>query len=85
MGVRLLNLEVGQPLNVRNPQNFFFRLGDANQEDITNDAIQVWANMSCHRFELTDNPNVDHFTLAGHPTVLQRLLTNLQRPRSVCP
>lgn len=85
VGVRLLNLEVGQPLNVRNPQNFFFRPGDANQEDITNDAIQVWENMSCFRFELTDNPNVDHFTLAGLPDVLQRLLTNLQRPRSVCP
>lgn len=85
VGVRLLNLEIGQPLNVRNPQNFFFRPGDANQEDITNDAIQVWENMNCYRFELTDNPNVDHFTLAGHPSVLQRLLTNLQRPRSVCP
>lgn len=85
VGVRLLNLQVGQPLNVRNPQNFFFRPGDANQEDITNDAIQVWENMSCHRFELTDTPNLDHFSLAGAPAVLQRLLTNLQRPRSVCP
>lgn len=85
VGVRLLNLEVGQPLNVRNPQNFFFRPGDANQEDITNDAIQVWENMSCFRFELTDTPNLDHFSLAGNTAVLQRLLANLQRPRSVCP
>ncbi|HYO14776.1 MAG TPA: hypothetical protein VE685_16410 [Thermoanaerobaculia bacterium] len=85
VGVRLLDLTAGQVLNLRNPQNLFFRDGDANQEDITNDAIQVWENMSCHRFELTDNPGVDHFTLAGHPDVMQRLLTNLQRPRSVCP
>jgi lecithin-cholesterol acyltransferase len=85
VGVRLLDLTVGRVLNLKNPQNLFFRDGDANQEDITNDAIQVWENMSCFRFELTDNPGIDHFTLAGHPDVMQRLLANLQRPRSVCP
>jgi lysophospholipase-3 len=63
----------------------FMRHGDFNQEDITNDAIQVWANMPCFRFEFTDNVDVDHFSLPGDTAVLQRLLTNLQRPKSVCP
>lgn len=84
VGVRLLNLEAGRVLNTRNPENFFLRNGDVNQEDITNDAIEVWENMPCHRFELTDTPGLDHFTLAGHPDVLGRLLTNLQRPKSTC-
>jgi lecithin-cholesterol acyltransferase len=41
--------------------------------------------MSCFRFELTDTANLDHFSLPGDPAVLDRLLQNLQRPRSVCP
>lgn len=84
VGVRLLNLEVGRVLNTRNPNNLLFREGDANQEDITNDAIEVWENMSCFRFELMDTPGLDHFSLVSAPAVLGRLLTNLQRPRSVC-
>jgi len=84
VGVRLLNLSVGQVINSSNPNNFFARDGDINQEDITNDSIQVWASMPCFRFELTDNPGVDHFSLPGDPNVLQRLLANLQRPRSAC-
>lgn len=81
--MKLPNLEVGQLLNVRDPQVFFNRRGDRNQEDITNDAIQVWKNMSGFRFGLTDNPHLDHFTLPSDPAVLQRLVANLRRPRSI--
>ena len=84
VGVRLLDLAVGQVLNLHNPNNLFFRDGDVNQEDITNDSIEVWENMPCFRFELTDNPGVDHFSLVGDANVLQRLLANLERPKSVC-
>ena len=56
-----------------------------NQEDITNDAIQVWEKMRCFRFEFTDNVGVDHLALPSDSAVLQRLLANLQRPKSVCP
>jgi hypothetical protein len=40
--------------------------------------------MACFRFELTDSPGVDHFALVADPGVIQRLLDNLQRPRSDC-
>jgi lysophospholipase-3 len=83
------DLTVGQ---VGDLNLFLLRDGDGNQEDITNDSIQVWENMACFRFELTNTPDtgdpanvVNHFTLPSLPAVLQRLLTNLQRPKSVCP
>lgn len=82
VGVELQDLTVGQVLS-ESPV-FFTRDGDANQEDITNDAIAGWANMSCFRFEFTDNVGVDHFSLPSNPAVLQRLLANLQRSKSVC-
>ena len=41
--------------------------------------------MSCFHFELTDNPGVNHFALVENGDALQRLLTNLRRPKSVCP
>lgn len=85
VGVRLNDLTAGQVLNIHNPNSFFTRDGDINQEDITNDSIAVWQNMSCFRFELTDNPGVDHFSLPSNQAVLQRLLANLKRTRSVCP
>jgi lysophospholipase-3 len=78
-------LSVGQVIDVSDPDIFILRDGDTNQEDITNDAILVWAAMPCFRFELTDNMGVDHISLAGDTAVLQRLLANLQRPQSVCP
>jgi len=83
VGLELPNLTVGQPAG--DPPVVIERLGDINQEDIANDSIQVWENMSCFRFELTDNPGVNHFELVSKPEILQRLLVNLQRPRSVCP
>ncbi|MCC6555663.1 MAG: hypothetical protein IT372_22095 [Polyangiaceae bacterium] len=83
VGLELPNLSVGQV--VSNTTTFFTRDGDANQEDITNDAIAGWASMPCHRFEFTNNVGVDHFSLASDAAVLQRLLTNLSRARSVCP
>lgn len=83
VGAQLQNLTVGQVLN--NSPVFFTRDGDSNQEDITNDAIAVWANMPCYRFVLTDNPDVGHFDLPSNPVVLQRLLADLQQTKSVCP
>jgi lecithin-cholesterol acyltransferase len=87
VGLKLDGLGAGQVFdpNVHYPDRVFTRLGDVNQEDITNDSIQVWQGMSCFRFELTDNPGVNHFALPSDPGVLQRLLANLRRPKSVCP
>ena len=84
VGGILPNLTVGQVIDPNT--DLLFRLdGDGNQEDITNDSNLVWQGMSCYRFEPTDNPNVDHFNLPKNPGVLQRLLVNLQRAKSVCP
>jgi lysophospholipase-3 len=82
VGMSLDDLSVGQLVDESN--EFFLRDGDINQEDITNDAVLVWAGMECFRFGLTDNPGVDHFALPGDPGVLSRLLANLARPRSHC-
>jgi lecithin-cholesterol acyltransferase len=84
VGVKLRNLGVGQVFDVANPDLRIERDGDFNQEDLTNDSIQVWEEMPCFRFSLTDNPGVDHFALVSDPDVLARLLTNLRRPKSVC-
>jgi lysophospholipase-3 len=85
VGLVLQNLTVGQVIDLSDPDIFIIRDGDVNQEDITNDAILVWQNMPCFRFEFTDNVGVDHFSLPSNATVLQRLLVNLQRTKSVCP
>ena len=61
VGAVLDNLTAGQVLDLTDPSVFILRDGDGNQEDITNDSIQVWSQMACYRFELTDNPGVDHF------------------------
>jgi len=58
------------------------RDGDVNQEDITNDAVAVWAQDRRHRFSLTDNPGVNHFALPSDPGVLQRLIAAAAAPRS---
>ncbi len=83
VGVGLPDLTVGQLVN--DSTQFFFLPGDSNQEDITNNSIKVWDKMRCFRFEFTDNPGVAHGDLPGNAGVLGRLLTNLQRPRSICP
>jgi lecithin-cholesterol acyltransferase len=85
VGAVLQDLSVGQVLDFNDASKLILGTGDANQEDITNNAIQVWQNMACHHFELVDNPGVDHFSLPGDSGVLNRLLQNIQRPRSVCP
>jgi lecithin-cholesterol acyltransferase len=85
VGAVLQDLTVGQVLDINDPLVFILRDGDANQEDITNDSIQVWSQMPCFRFELTDNSGVDHFSLTSHRPVMDRLLSNIQRPKSVCP
>jgi lecithin-cholesterol acyltransferase len=85
VGLVLQDLSVGQVVDVSDPDIFILRDGDNNQEDITNDAILVWEAMRCFRFEFTDNVGVGHGRLARDTAVLQRLLANLQRPKSVCP
>jgi lysophospholipase-3 len=69
---------------VDDSNEFFFRDGDINQEDLTNDAVLAWEAMACFRFSLTDNPGVDHFSLPGDAGVLDRLVANLSRHRSHC-
>lgn len=59
VGVTLPNLNVGQVLDPTTAE-LFFRDGDGNQEDITNDAIAPWSTMPCHRFEFSDNPAAQH-------------------------
>lgn len=84
VGARLADLAVGQVADTADPAGFVYRDGDGNQEDLTNDAVLVWRAMACHRFDLTDNPGVDHFALPGSPNVLDRLLVDLHRPRAHC-
>jgi lecithin-cholesterol acyltransferase len=82
VGIGLRSLRVGQVVGPRTP--FFLRDGDVNQEDITNSAVRAWRRMRCFRFQLVDNPGVDHFSLPSDPHVLARLLADLRRPRSRC-
>lgn len=82
VGARLPDLAVGQVLGT---DRFLSRDGDGNQEDITNDAVLAWRAMPCQRFVVTDSPGVDHFSLPGNRHVLDRLVTDLGRPRSHCP
>lgn len=85
VGLALPDLTVGQVVpDLGNPANFFSRDGDGNQEDITNDAVQVWSAMPCYRFSLTDNGGVNHFALPDDPALLQRLVDNLGLDRSDC-
>ncbi|TDB81828.1 hypothetical protein [Micromonospora sp. KC721] len=83
VGITLPNLTIGQVFDPATAP-LFDRPGDGNQEDITNDAIAVWSTMPCHRFEFSDNPGVDHLSLAKAPAVLARLVNNLDRPKSTC-
>jgi lysophospholipase-3 len=83
VGAPLANLSVGQVLDPTTTP-FFTRLGDINQEDITNNAVRVWRRMHCFRFSLADNPGVNHFELPGNSAVLKRLIAHLKRPRSHC-
>jgi lecithin-cholesterol acyltransferase len=82
VGLGLRDLTIGQLLD--DTTQFLVRDGDINQEDITNDAVGAWKDMTCFRFGLTDNPGVDHFTLPGDADVLARLIRNASRPRSNC-
>jgi lecithin-cholesterol acyltransferase len=82
VGIGLDDLSLGQVVDGSNP--LFTRDGDINQEDITNNAVQVWSAMPCFHFSLTDNPGVDHFALPSAPAVLTRLLADIARPRSHC-
>jgi lecithin-cholesterol acyltransferase len=83
VGIGLPDLSVGQLVD--DGTQWIFRPGDGNQEDITNNSVVAWDKMDCFRFELNDNPGIDHGSLPSNSAVLERLLGNLQRPRSVCP
>jgi len=82
VGVGIPDLSVGQVVGPTT--EFFTRDGDFNQEDLTNDAVAVWAGMNCWHFSLTDNPGVNHFELPGNAGVLARLVANANAPRSNC-
>ena len=82
VGLGLANLDVGQL--VTSTTELLTRDGDINQEDITNDAVDVWAAMPCFHFSLTDSPGVNHFELPSDPGVLARLLVDAAAPRSHC-
>ena len=85
VGLALPDLTVGQVVpDLNDPANLFLRDGDGNQEDITNDAVQVWGAMPCHRFSLTDNGGVNHFALPDDPALLQRLVDHLGLAPSDC-
>ena len=83
VGAEIDDLTTGQLLGESTV--LLLRAGDANQEDLTNDAVQAWRGMRCFHFELNDNPGVDHFNLPSNEAVLARLLAHLRRPRSRCP
>jgi lysophospholipase-3 len=83
VGAILPELSVGQVF-IPSRGNSLSRVGDSNQEDLTNDAVLVWQNMPCHHFELNDNPGVSHFDLPSTPALLERLLKHLQKPRTDC-
>jgi lysophospholipase-3 len=82
VGASLPDLRTARPVD--DSVQFLTRDGDINQEDITNDAVGVWAAMPCYHFSLTDNPGVNHFELPGNPNVLARLIAAAARPRSHC-
>lgn len=82
VGTRLNNLAQGQVVD--STTEFITRDGDGNQEDITNEAVGVWQAMPCFHFSLTDNPQVDHFSLPSDLNVLHRLLAALVLPKSDC-
>ncbi len=81
VGANLDNLHVGQVIP---DDRFLARDGDANQEDITNDAVSVWSRMRCFRFSLTNNPGVDHFSLVSNADVLNRVVATLRVNPSSC-
>jgi lecithin-cholesterol acyltransferase len=82
VGASLPDLRTARPVD--DSVQFLTRDGDINQEDITNEAVGVWAAMPCYHFSLTDNPGVNHFELPGNPAVLARLIAAAARPRSHC-
>ncbi len=84
VGLKLQGLTTGQVFPFKDLSLYINRDGDVNQEDLTNDSIEVWETMACFHFELNDNHGIDHFSLPGNSQVLQRLLAHLQRPKSNC-
>ncbi len=84
VGIVLPDLARGQVVDAATA-DFISLPGDGDQEWITNDAVQVWRHMPCHRFRLIDDPGVSHIGLVSNAGVLRRLIGDLARPRSRCP
>jgi len=82
VGMKLPNLTVGQPMSPT--PDVYVSTGDGSMEVIGSKSIKVWEGMPCYHFTLTENAGVDHNFLVSDPGVIQRLLANLQRPRSAC-
>jgi lecithin-cholesterol acyltransferase len=82
IGAILPNLTIGQVVDPNT--QLILAPGDINQEDITNNAVNVWQAMRCFHFSLTDNPGVNHFELPGNAGLLNRLVANAARQRSDC-
>jgi len=84
VGIQIPDLTVGQL--VTETTGWILSTGDSNQEDMTNDSVLAWEKMPCYHFEFTDNPGVDHMSLAiGTQAVWDRLLMHAQQQRSRCP
>jgi lysophospholipase-3 len=82
IGAVLPNLTVGQVVDPNT--QLILAPGDINQEDITNDAVNVWKAMKCFHFSLKDNPGVNHFELPSNAGLLDRLVAHAAREPSDC-
>ena len=52
VGLGRTDMTIGQ--QIVSTTEFLTRDGDVNQEDLTNDAVAVWAGMSCQNFSVTE-------------------------------
>ena len=80
VGAKVAHLRPGQVVDPT--RDLLVRDGDVNQEDLTNEAVSVWAADGRHQFSLTDNPGVNHFQLPSDPGVLARLVAAAAAPPS---
>ena len=82
VGLSLDDLSVGQVLDDSN--ELFFRDGDINQEDLTNDAVGVWARHALLPLQPHRQPRRRPLLAPGRSGGPRRLLADLRRPRSHC-
>ncbi|MET8509360.1 hypothetical protein ABZV60_32750 [Streptomyces sp. NPDC004787] len=82
VGITLPTLATGHPFDSNLPM--FTTDGDGNQEKTTNESVKAWANMSCHKFDLTNTPGVHHLNLSSNAALLQRLVDHADDIPLVC-